>query len=303
MGTRGIVFKIQRHSLHDGPGIRTLVFLKGCPLHCWWCFNPESQKSAVEILHYSEKCLQCGSCLDVCTVPNALLLASGRIAHDPAACNNCGACVDVCPASSFIAAGKLMSPDEVVEVVRRDKIFYDKSGGGITLSGGEISLQADFSGEILRRCGTEGIHTTIETCGYCLYPELEKILKHTDLVLYDLKLVDSVKHRKYTGVDNRIILENLTRIAESGLPYIVRIPIIPGCNDGKEDIRLAADFLSGLQGLTHIHLLPYELFGLPKYERLGRPYPLQNLLPPEDDRMGKIRETLLSGGWQVQIGG
>ncbi len=255
MSARGIVFKIQRHSLHDGPGIRTLVFLKGCPLHCWWCFNPESQKSEIEILHYGEKCIHCGSCLDVCTVPKALSLVSGRIIHAPAVCSGCGVCVDVCPASSFIAAGKVMSSAEVVDLVKRDKIFYDKSGGGVTLSGGEISLQADFSGEVLRRCKAEGIHTAIETCGYCLFPDLEKILKHTDLVLYDLKFVDPEKHRKYTGVDNRIILENLRRIAESGLSHIVRIPIIPGCNDGEEDIRLAVDFLSGSEG-SHTYSPP-----------------------------------------------
>ncbi len=303
MSTPGLVFKIQRHSLHDGAGIRTLVFLKGCPLHCWWCFNPESQKTAIEILHDPEKCIQCGSCLEVCGVPEALSLVSGRISHDPSFCSGCGDCVDACPAASFIAEGTCMSPGEVVDIVVRDKVFYDKSGGGVTLSGGEVSLQAGFSSEVLRLCGTVGIHTAIETCGYCLFTDFEKILKHTDLVLYDLKLIDSGKHRRYTGVDNRIILENLTRTADSGIPYIVRIPIIPGCNDDEEDVRLAVDFLSGLKNLEAVHLLPYEMFGMPKYERLGRSYRLPDLLPPEDHRMKEIQQAFLSGGWQVQIGG
>jgi len=301
---KGLVFRIQRHSLHDGPGIRTLVFLKGCPLRCVWCFNPESQEPKPEVLHYPEKCIGCDLCLKVCPINGAIEVRDGQRTINRHRCNNCGECATACPTGGMTRIGSFMEVDEVVDIVERDGVFYEKSGGGVTLTGGEATFQGSFAREVLRTCKRKGIHTALETCGYTDWVNLERLLIHTDLLLYDLKIMDGEKHREYTGIHNERILKNAARAARSGIPMIIRIPVIPGYTDAEVDLEEAAEFISStLPEIEAVHLLPYELFGVTKYERLGREYILADVEPPSNEHLVEIRDLFQRYGMKTQIGG
>lgn len=263
----GIVFDVQRFSIHDGPGIRSTVFLKGCPLRCTWCQNPESQEKSPQMLIDPSKCGGCGRCIEVCP-EEANELVGSCIKFDREKCILCGKCVTACPNEVRRISGKTMTVSQVVEEVLRDRKFYETSGGGVTISGGEVTFQADFAEAILRECKKSGLHTAIETCGYTRWHVLEQVLQYVDYVLYDIKQVNDTRHRSGTGVSNELILENAVRTAKLK-PVKVRVPLIPGFNDSKQDVREIASFVATLGEDVELELLAYNPLGEGKHERLG----------------------------------
>ncbi len=252
----GMIFDIIRNSFVDGPGIRTTVFFKGCNLRCAWCHNPESQSFDKQMMFYKSKCTGCGKCKQVC--PYAL-----------EQCDLCGRCEIYCPNGARKICGKQMSVDEIMAELVKDKDFYDASGGGVTFSGGECMLQIDFLCELLKGCKQKGIHTAVDTAGCVPWESFEKILPYTDLFLYDVKLMDSQKHKEYVGADNTLILENLKRLSKSGKHIIIRVPVIGGVNDSDKEMQAIADFLSSLN-VEKVELLPYHAMGEHKYEAIGK---------------------------------
>jgi pyruvate formate lyase activating enzyme len=264
----GVVFDIQRYSIHDGPGIRTTVFLKGCPLSCTWCQNPESQSREAELLLNKNLCGGCGRCVAGCSA-GANSLSGNRAEVDREKCLCCGACVETCPNQARRIAGKSLTVSEVMKEVLKDRKFYETSGGGITLSGGEATYQPEFASALFRKSKELVIHTALETCGYASWSVFERVLEYTDLVLYDIKHLDSGRHQRGTGFGNEIILENARRIAESK-PMKVRVPLIPGFNDSEHDIRSIANFVVSLPNQIEMELLAYNPLGEGKYERLGK---------------------------------
>lgn len=269
----GLIFDIKRFSLHDGPGIRTTIFLQGCPLRCTWCQNPESQPVKPRLFHSAAKCHDCRDCAAVCD-QNAVQFSDAGWQLLADRCNHCGACVSSCPSGALSLVGMSETADNLARIVLRDRPFYARSGGGVTLSGGEPLGQAAFAREILARCHEQGIHTALDTTAYAAWPTLASLLPYTDLVLLDIKAFDSDLHRRLTGVRNEVILANARALAESDVDLVVRVPIIPGQNDDEANLRAVAHFLSGLPGLKEVDLLPYNRMAKAKYSRLGLDYPL-----------------------------
>ncbi len=248
---KAIIFDIEKNSFVDGPGIRTTVFFKGCNLKCAWCHNPESQSFEPQMMFYRDKCTGCGKCKSVCASPE----------H----CTLCGKCTLYCPAEARKVCGKEYTVDEVFNEIIKDKAFYENSGGGVTFSGGECMLQIDFLLEILKRCKENGIHTAIDTAGHISWGNFEKVLPFTDLFLYDIKIFDSEKHKKYTGVGNELILDNLKRLFEIGAKIWIRIPVIPTVNDNKEEMQKIKAFIDNCGVAERVELLPYHKMGENKY--------------------------------------
>ena len=281
----GTVLNIQRFCTSDGPGIRTTVFLKGCPLRCLWCHNPESQHRPHELLFDAEKCLHCGKCIPRC--PSAChTIDSGRHAYDRSLCLSCGNCISpLCPALEI--SGREMSADEILAEVEKDLPFYESSGGGMTLSGGEPLSQAELAGELLRGAKARGIHTALETCGYASTEVVRGTAAWTDLYLFDLKESDPMRHRAYTGKDNAEILENLRLLDALGKRIILRCPIIPAYNDREDHFRAIAAIANELSCVERIELEPYHSFGASKYGRLGQRYALSDVKPPENDTVDR----------------
>lgn len=280
----GTIVNLQRYSLGDGPGIRTTVFLKGCPLKCLWCSNPESQDPKPEVAHRESLCRHCGKCLERCST-GALSVRDGKICRDVQKCVRCGACVEACLYKSMTWYGEEMSADDVVREVRKDEMFFG-SEGGVTLSGGEILMQPEFAAEILRKCKEAGIHTAIETSG--CGARFELLFPWLDLILFDIKCVDSARHRELTGVPSEPIHENLRKAAESGIHTIVRYPFIPGYNASEAQIRDTAELMRSC-GLHEINLMPYHSFGIAKYDALGRPYTVTAEKPTQESMDEAIR--------------
>jgi pyruvate formate lyase activating enzyme len=298
--TTGIVFDVSRFALHDGPGIRTTVFFKGCPLRCQWCQNPESQAGPVELFYVAERCAHCLQCVDICPEKAVSFTAAGvRTVNER--CTLCGECARVCAAGATLLAGKRRSVGELVERVLRDRPFFRKSGGGVTLSGGEALAQAPFAAELLAACHAEGIHTALDTTGYAAWEKLEALLPHVDLVLLDLKVMDAAQHRRLTGVDNAVILENARRLAETGVALTIRIPVIPGLNDDEENLAATAAFLKGLPSRGTVELLPYNRLAESKYQRFGRQYSLAGLATPGPDEMDWAAAVIGKSGWRVRV--
>ena len=298
----GTVFDIKSFSIHDGPGIRTTVFFKGCPLRCWWCHNPESQSPAQELLLRPNLCIGCGACLDVC--PQGAISKNGRgIVTDLEACSACGACVDVCYSDARVLVGKTWSVAEVLAAVERDRPFYDQSGGGVTFSGGEPLMQPAFLLALLQACKERGLHTTVDTCGFAAKEVFADIADYVDLFLYDLKVMDDARHKDVTGVSNRLILDNLRMLSQSGHDLVLRVPIIPGVNDDRENLEHLGQFIASLPHLNRVDILAYHQTGMEKYQRLHRSYRLSETNPPSEARMDEIAAYLSTFGLSVKVGG
>lgn len=292
-----LVTNIQGYSIHDGPGIRTVVFLKGCSLECQWCSNPECISSHSEEGFIKTLCTKCGKCAEVCP-EEALIYETGKIPHiDRERCSGCGVCSSVCLYQSLVPYGKPMTADEVFKAVNRDKMFYQASGGGVTVSGGEPLLQPEFICDLFEKCRFAGIHTCIETSGYASESALRKVLPYTDYILYDLKHMNSEIHRHYTGKPNDLILSNAKIIATSGVEMLFRMPLIPGINDDLQNIKETAEFLHGAgNNSLRIELMPYHRLGKGKYEALDRQYLLSEILPPEPEHLESIKHIFTDSG-------
>ena len=287
----GIIFDIQRYSIHDGPGIRTTVFLKGCPLSCFWCQNPESQAIRPEILFDKNRCTSCSQCIIICpSGANKLTSEGTRI--DRNKCIGCGKCVESCPNEARKLTGRHTTVDEIIDELLRDRDFYENSGGGITLSGGEPALQSEFALQLLQRCKEEGLHTTLDTCGYVPWQTMQKLLEYTDLVLYDIKCLNTKKHSKATGKPNDLIIANARRMAKYKETW-VRIPLVPGFNDSTEDIMAIVRFVKKELGLVKIDLHPYNKLGEGKYNRLDKTGVF--LEPQSEEYIEKLRTIVESG--------
>ena len=276
--TEGWVLNIERYTLHDGPGIRTTVFLKGCPLRCLWCSNPESQLSRPELVYFEDNCTACGRCLGVC--PQAAIIqeppgAPVTILYDR--CDGCGICVDSCVYEALTLAGEQMTAGEVVEIVARDLPFYKHSEGGLTISGGEPLNQPDFASAILRLAQEKGIRTAIQTSGQAPLSSVKQLLPHLDLVIFDIKHLDNQTHKKLTGVPNAQILSNLSYINSTGTPITLQIPLIPGLNDSIENLDQLAELVGSLESVQGLSVLAYHTLGLTKYRCTGRDYALEDL--------------------------
>ena len=275
----GRLFAIKRFALHDGPGIRTTVFMKGCPLRCIWCHNPEGLRHEPQLAFYPHLCIACDKCYQACP-SGALRKRSSPIEdYEKEKCVLCGKCVEACPARAIELIGRDLSPDEVIMEIERDKHFYDTSGGGMTVSGGEPLSQADFTAELLSRCSGLGIPTILDTCGVAPFDDLDKCLEFTDHVYFDVKVVDDEKHKRLTGSSNRLILENLRRLGDSGKPLTIRIPLVKGLNDSPEDVSSFIDLIESLPpptNLCRIEIIPYHKTGESKYRSIGLEYELKS---------------------------
>ena len=298
----GVVFDIQRFSLHDGPGIRTTVFFKGCPLNCQWCHNPESQAVGLEIMFHAGRCIRCGACEVACT-HGAIFRNGNSMSTDEEKCTLCGACVESCYAEARQTVGQKMTVAQVMAEIERDVVFYDESGGGATLSGGEPLLQPDFLLTLLQACKEREIHTVLDTCGFASWETLDGIRGLVDLFLYDIKLMDDTRHQEFTSMPNDLILNNLQRLSAQGHNVILRLPIIPGLNDDEENIRQTGEFATASPGLSRVDILPYHHTATDKYKRLKRDYELSQIRPPSNARMAEIAKILGGFGLEVRIGG
>ncbi|MBI5385858.1 MAG: glycyl-radical enzyme activating protein [Verrucomicrobia bacterium] len=299
---RGLVFNIQRYSLHDGPGIRTTVFLKGCPLCCSWCHNPEGLAPARELLVVEGRCAVCGECRKAC--PFAAQLPSNGVLptrHEP--CLLCGRCVEACPTGARQMVGREMTVAEVLEEVLKDFVFYEESSGGVTLSGGEPLMQPAFAMELLEACRARGLRTAVDTCGFGCTDHFLGLARLADLVLYDLKFMDDARHREHCGVSNRPILENLAALDRIHRSIWVRVPVIPSMNDDEENLSAIARFVSTLSGVRQVNLLPYHRTGAQKHRRLGQPYALADVEPPTAAQMQRALEAFLAAGLDARAGG
>jgi pyruvate formate lyase activating enzyme len=286
--TTGMIFDIKRYAINDGPGIRTAIFFKGCPLNCWWCHNPEGQNSQPQLMFRSNRCKSLKECIKVCP-RNAIHWADESIT-DWNVCDDCGICAEVCYPGAREMVGRTVSVNQLMEEIERDIPYYDQSGGGVTFTGGEPMFQREFLQESLLACKNQGIHTTVDTSGYASREGFESIYPIVDLFLYDLKLMDELKHIKYTSVSNRVILENLRKLSEVNAHIIVRIPLIPGVNDDVENIEQSAEYLAGLPTLDGIELMPYHEIGLTKYQALGMDYKLIDTRPSGNQHIKELEE-------------
>ncbi|MCK4787558.1 MAG: glycyl-radical enzyme activating protein [Desulfobacteraceae bacterium] len=296
------LFDIQRFSVHDGPGIRTLVFLKGCALRCPWCSNPESQLSQPQLMLYPEKCIGCHKCLEVCEF-GAIFVEGEQLCYNKQLCRACGKCADVCPAEARKLVGKYVDVDYVIKEIEKDILFYRNSGGGVTFGGGEPALFPDFIKAVSIECQKRGINVAVETCGYAPWRNLKIVAEHANLLMFDVKHMDAATHRKLCGHSNKLILDNLKKLCRiGGNEILVRMPIIPGLNDGEENIRNTAEFVSSLgNGISRIELLPYHRFGFGKYERLGMLYQIEEVEVPSDEHMMTIKGVMEEYGLNVNI--
>ena len=300
--TQGVIFDIKKFAIHDGPGIRTTIFFKGCPLACWWCHNPEGLTLSEQHIHRQERCLGCGDCAEHCPQNAIDPSNSGSLINDEK-CIGCRTCVHTCPSEAHEFIGRTVTVDAVVEEIQKDIVFYDESKGGVTFSGGEPLMQPDFLIELLKSCAQLDLHRTVDTTGCTDAGLLLRVADSTDLFLYDLKHMDADKHREYTGLTNKKILNNLKLLAGHGASVNVRIPVIPGFNTDDENIERTGAFVSSLPGVNAVSLLPYHAAATGKYSRLGIHCFASGTHVPTDQEVLSIADRLERFGVQVKIGG
>lgn len=300
--TKGIVFDIEPYAIHDGPGIRTTVYLKGCLLSCPWCHNPEGLAPEPEIVWWKARCIRCFDCIRVCP-PQAITELPDALSLDLDKCDLCGKCVEVCPSGAWEIIGKAMSVADVMREVEKDRVFYEESGGGVTFSGGEPLMQADFLADLLECCKERDIHTALDTSGYAEWETVERLSHNVDLFLYDLKFIDEARHLHFTGVSNEPILRNLRELSSRRNTMVVRLPLVPGINDDEDNIKAIGQFVASLANVEQISLLPYHKAGVDKYQRLRREYELPDILPPTSGRIAEVVGMLRQFGLTIKVGG
>jgi pyruvate formate lyase activating enzyme len=293
------VFEIERFALNDGPGIRTVVFFKGCPLRCRWCSNPESQSAAVQLFYRPRRCLACSRCIQVCR--EKALKLERTLVIDRKRCTGCGECVRACNAEALSLAGSVRTIGDILREVLRDEVFYRNSGGGVTFSGGEPTSQPEALRALAERCRESGLHTCLETCGVFAWEAVRDTLPALDLILFDLKHADEARHEELTGRGNSLVLENFRRLLDAGKDLVVRFPLIPGLNDDDRNLERTADFLAETSPGRRIDILPYHRLGGSKYASLGREYSLDLLMPPPAERAQEVRDFFNKRGLAARI--
>lgn len=299
----GLISGIERFAVHDGPGIRTLIFMKGCPLRCLWCSSPHTQKYTPELLYDDRECMKCQKCVEVCPLQAITFSPEAGVTVDTDLCDYCGKCAENCLGKALELVGQSFTPEELLKEVSKDSSFFRRSNGGVTVGGGEPTVQAEFVAQFLTLCKQQLIHTAMETCGYAHQAKLDKILEQLDLVYMDIKQMDDARHRELTGVSNRLILNNIRRVAQVRT-LILRVPVVPGCNDTVDNIGATADFASSLgKNLLRIELLPYHKLGTHTYEKMGRDYLLKDIETPNQEQMDQLKQIVENSGVKVQVAG
>lgn len=298
-----LISNIQRFCVHDGPGIRTTVFVLGCPLRCRWCQNPENLTAKKRLMLYPDECIGCWECIRAC--PEAAIYAdeNRHLSTNRDRCKACGACTKVCYSQARKLCGKNYTVDGLFKELLKDKVTFYETSGGVTLSGGEFALYPEFVCELFKKCKKEHINTAIESSGCVRWTNLEAIEKFTDLFLYDVKLIDPIKHKKWTGADNSLILENLKKLSERGKSIIVRVPLIPGANDDEKEFTRIAEYVKALKGIQAIHILPFHQLGSAKYGSVGKQYSLADLKEENEERIEKCKLIAQNLGLIVDVGG
>ncbi len=303
MNKEPLIFDIKRYAINDGPGIRSTVFFKGCLLNCAWCHNPESISPFPQKMYTADKCIGCNSCVDACP-ENACELTSQGIVTDPELCKVCGICADVCPTKATEISGEVMSKEAIMDKIEKERMFFDQSGGGVTFSGGEPLMHADFLIELLDECGERGIHRTVDTTGLAKKETLLEVAKRTEHFLYDLKSMDSAVHEKWTGASNEKILENRKTHSTTGAKINIRIPLVKGVNADEENIRATAAFIAELEGeKKKVNLLPYHNIAARKYQKLGGEYNPGKMQEPSEAEQKRCVEIFAEYGLDAIIGG
>lgn len=298
-----MIFDVRRYSINDGPGIRVTVFFKGCPLHCAWCHNPESISTQVQKMYNADKCIGCRSCVEVCP-ENACTLTPDGIVTDRDLCTGCGRCADICPTKATEMSGRVATVDEIIEIVEKERVFFDQSGGGVTFSGGEPLLQPEFLIALLDECGSRSIHRAVDTTGFAKTETLLEVAKRTDHFLYDLKMMDSERHRRWTGVGNEKILANLEILAATGADINIRIPLVKGVNDDMENIDRTAVFVASLPGAKkRVNILPYHNIMVSKHLKLGSIFNADSMAEPDEKELQNIVAGFARHGLVALIGG
>jgi len=299
-----VIFNIQRFSVHDGPGIRTIIFLKGCPLKCLWCSNPEGQEIKKDLIYIEENCIHCYKCINACK-NGALTIQNEKIKWCNNLCNFCKECTKKCPSNAIKIYGETVNVEYIMNEIKKDYLFYKNSGGGVTFSGGEPLMWPDFISEISKKCKKEKINVALETSGSVPWKNFERVLENINIVLFDVKHMDPVKHKKICGDSNTLILKNLKKIIEiKNLEIIIRFPIIPGLNDSKKNVLSTAKFISTLNGkINRVDLLPYFKYHINKYEKLGKNYSLTEIDVPNEDKLNNIKKLMQRYKLNIQIGG